>query len=737
MVASKTTSPPPPTWNARERSAWNIPPDQRPSEWAEGNMRLHRGQRKGPWRNDNAPYLRGIMDCPTRPGCVQSNLRKAGQVGGSAATRAMIGFWAVTEPDPMGLTLPNRDKGRAVCTSEILPLFRRTPGLRDLVGSRARDTLVESIRLLNGFSMDLMWSGSSASMASFAYRRVVNDETDKFMPWTGEEPDAIAATEVRLTSYGDSRLQVNISTPTTTAGTIHRLFEGSSYKLHFHVPCPHCGAYEPLRWPRLRWLDAELTAESIAAAEAALAAGQTRYVAGGSPALFAGIGELAAHLDWLRSFAARLEQIHSRRALGGLLAIERDRALWYQCEHCEGRIYDRDKAPMIRRGRWCTVDRPLVDAYGEIHVDAERLERWPHETSLGFTISALYCLWMHWGTLAREWLGVQDDPAGLFFFITNRLGEPYEFRARRLPGELFAAKCATERGAIPAGLVPRWGALLLATVDTQQDGFWVVARAWGAAMRSARVWHGQVATFDELDQLLVKQWPRETDEFGPLRLYRMLIDSGGTADRLLDKTRTQQVYDYALPRQPLVTVIKGSPRLDDGRMYAPMRNPMHESAKAAAEAGGAKLEALLVNTHWANDLLGDLVLRGVPGKDGRPRTGPDGKPERECWHLNLPDDPVYDAHMAAMVKIIDPADKTEHWAATPPGARHDLRDCEAYQIVAAYVAHVSQLPEESELLVLMAAQWARERAEAAAAAARQQTVGLERSEDSTWIPRPL
>ncbi|MFZ1988885.1 MAG: phage terminase large subunit family protein, partial [Alphaproteobacteria bacterium] len=361
----KTPKPPPAKtwWDADERAAWAPPEALKPSDWAERYRRLRRGHRKGPWRNANAPYLRGIMNIVTRPGCVQANLCKAGQVGGSELLRTLLAYWAHVEPDPVGLTLPNRDKGRQITKGDILPMFRHTPVLRELIGSAARDTLIESISLLNGFELDLMWSGSATSMSAKAYRRVLNDEVDKFEPWTGEEPDAISATEVRLTSYGDSRLQFNVSTPTTTAGKIHQLVEGSSFKLYFHVPCPHCDHYQVQRWGGpdtpygIKWMDLKLARLSLAAAEAALLAskankaGPLTYQVNNSVAHFSSLQDLETHLAWLRDWILRLEKAESRRDLATLLATERERAVWYQCEHCPGRIFNYQKAAMVRRGR--------------------------------------------------------------------------------------------------------------------------------------------------------------------------------------------------------------------------------------------------------------------------------------------------------------------------------------------------------------------------------------------------
>ena len=166
-------------WNEREREAWRIPKPIRPSEWAEKYRYLFKSSIPGPYRNANAPYLRGIMDISSRPGCVQVNIMKAAQIGVSEAGRNLLGYWAHMDPDPVGLTLPDRIKGRKIIKSDILPLFKQTPVLRKRLDSEARDALIETISLNNGFQLDLMWSGSATSTASNPERRIINDEDRK------------------------------------------------------------------------------------------------------------------------------------------------------------------------------------------------------------------------------------------------------------------------------------------------------------------------------------------------------------------------------------------------------------------------------------------------------------------------------------------------------------------------------------------------------------------------------
>jgi phage terminase large subunit GpA-like protein len=697
MVASQQPAPPPAElWDESERQAWAPVEAIKPSQWAERYRRLLRSSRKGPYRNDNAPYLRGMMDISTAPGVTQANWTKPGQIGASEAGRNVLGWKAHTSSDPAGLTLPNRDKGRKITKSDVLPLFKDTPVLANLIGQAGREALIESIKLLNGFTLDLMWSGSPASMASTPMAFVFNDEVNKFERWTGTEPDPIRATEIRLTSYGDRRLQLNASTPTVSEGTITVLVANSSVKLLYFVPCPHCGRYQVLKWGGedspggIKWLDGDLTVECLEAAEKALAEGQLNYAAGGGEMKFARREDLVDEIEWLSHYLRNFNRVRTRAELAAVLQIERERAIYYQCEACRQRIYYHQQAAMVRQGRWTTVEGFVTDYWGNRHVDAEQVTRWPHETSVGFSISAVYCLWIHWGLLVSEWLTAQHNPRLLFAFVTNRLGEAYEQRAKRLPDKIFADKCQTSRGAIAAGLVPRWAWVLLATIDTQQDCFYAVVRAWGGSEKSARVWHGKLLDFSAIDKLLFDTpFPVEGGLFPPMRIARALIDSGGTADRVMDASRTQQVYHYVIPRQPYgLTAIKGASRPGPG-LYFPMKNPASEGGKVDV----TDLRALMVDTHRCNDLLSEKILQGVPVAKGRGA----GAAGPELWLLNVENDPEYNQHMAAVGKTLDPATMLEVWKAGS-GKRHDYRDCEAYQIALADLANVHLLPPEAEVL---------------------------------------
>lgn len=630
------------TWNKAERRAWEIQEPMLPSDWAEANRILERSNIPGPYRNENAPYLRGMMDLAVAVGVEQLNIEKAAQIGVSEAGRNLIGYFASREPDPMGLTLPDMKKGRKIVRLNVIPLFTKTPILSELISSLARDTLVEMITLTNGFMLELMWSGSATSTASTPFRRVFNDEVDKFEQWAGDEPDPVGRTWKRMRTYGERRLQINVSTPTTTAGPIHGLIKSSSVVLYYFVPCPMCGEYQRLLFGRLKWKD---------------------YKA------------------------------ESKSKLADLILEHED--VWYECVHCEAELVETQKPLMMNSGRWSTEEGYVTDYWGNKHEDAEEVERWPTGTRIGMQISALYCLWEKWTDVVAEFLRAEGHLDRTIDFRTETLGEPFEFQLARLRRGIFGEKA--KRARLDVGVVPAWAWCIITTIDTQKDHFYVVVRAWGSGMKSQRVWHGILKNFTDLDNLIYKtQWTVEGNKYPPMLNALVLIDSGGTEDKMLGMTRTMQVYEWTVPRQAIVRALKGASRPGD-HLYWAMKNPMPKSKSSKQKLIRNELRAYMFDPHKAKDMLTDLIVRGVPKTPGRSMAEISGP---EIWMLNKQHDPVYDRQMSSMHRTAEKKGKgiVEKWKLVQSGSRRDYHDCETFQIVGAYMYNVHLLPPESELM---------------------------------------
>jgi phage terminase large subunit GpA-like protein len=92
-----------PIWSDAERLAWSPPEAIDPPRWAEKYRWLTRRQsdKTGFWRNNNAPYLIGIMLMCVRHRIEVVTILKASQIGVSEAMRCVIGYWGHLEPDPL------------------------------------------------------------------------------------------------------------------------------------------------------------------------------------------------------------------------------------------------------------------------------------------------------------------------------------------------------------------------------------------------------------------------------------------------------------------------------------------------------------------------------------------------------------------------------------------------------------------------------------------------------------
>ena len=627
--------PPRRVWDRDERRAWTLPERLKPSEWAERYRVLRPGDSDipGPWRNANAPYMTGIIDAAVIPGVVQMNIMKFGQGGISEGLRNLIGYWADTDPDPLGLALPDRVKGRKIVSNRIIPMFESNERLARLLTEKSHDVQKEQIRLLNGFLLHLMWAGSPSSTSADPMRRVINDEVDKpgFSEWGGAEPNAVGRTWTRMRTYGERKLQLNVSTPTTRMGMIFQLFDASDYKFYYHVACPECGCLQRLNFRNLKW-----------------------------------------------------EKIEESDAIRKAAIIARDDLAFYECEECKHRIKDREKPALVRAGRWSTEETEDQDAID----DLEAIEKFPPNTRLGFQISALCCLWEPWSNIVGQFLRAQGHRGLTYSFRTETLGEPWEEQAERTTPSVYSEKC--KRSGLAEGTVPAWAVKLLTSIDTQHDHFYLVHRAWGPGMKSQRVYHTRAETFAQLDQLCFKTPYAREGGGPPLVPELVVIDSGGTRLAGEKASRTLQVYRWATLRRARVRALKGATHLKrDAFIWRGTGYIDDKSRRKKRE-----ITIWYLNRTYFQDLLSELIGAGVDPPEGEEQ--PDQEElwllnENSDHEYNLHMSNVHKIVVPRGDQL------EYQWTQILSGAPDHYRDCEVYNLVAAHMAGVHVLPSTEQI----------------------------------------
>ncbi len=186
----------------------------------------------------------GQGPAPTRPvpraalDAVQETLAEAGQD---------------PEPEAGGqVTLVRAKLAREIITAQLLKVkLQREKG--ELV-DRARDSgnTVLAKRIPGG-GMVIAGANSAVGLRSMPARNVFLDEVDAYPGDLDGEGDPIKLAEARTISFGHRAKLFLASTPTIAGlSRIEREWELSDQR-RYHLPCPHCGGLQWLKFERLRW----------------------------------------------------------------------------------------------------------------------------------------------------------------------------------------------------------------------------------------------------------------------------------------------------------------------------------------------------------------------------------------------------------------------------------------------------------------------------------------------------
>ncbi len=238
------------------------------SQWAATYRYIapERSARPGRWRNEVVPFLAEIMDTVRQPGVRETIFVKSAQVAGSEGCNNIIGYFTHIEPSPILYLCETQEKAEAWSKESLAPMIRDTPVLAALFGeARTRDSgnTIEG-KAFPGGHLAIAWATSPATLSSRPRRVVIMDERDAFKSTSEGDPAMLA--QKRATTFPDAVI-FKVSTPRdrleNPPGTppdaprfspIEREYENSDQR-KYHVPCPHCAEYQPLRWAQVKWDD--------------------------------------------------------------------------------------------------------------------------------------------------------------------------------------------------------------------------------------------------------------------------------------------------------------------------------------------------------------------------------------------------------------------------------------------------------------------------------------------------
>ena len=244
------------------RSLWNrhfVPRPLRDADvWAEQELHLPTGETSEPGRLSftRAPYGR----LPLQLLSPRSLTRDVAFMAPAQVVKTVIGlataaFFVVEHPCTIWFVFPSEENAKAFKTDRWDPIVAATPALRAVIPhQKSREGANTQKRtLFAGGSLKFLGANVPANLRSKPVRVLILEEYDALSRQLKDEGTAAGIAEARTRSFRRPKIYRD-STPTVAGGSaIVEALEQAECVFDWHVPCPHCGVRQVLRWEQVRY----------------------------------------------------------------------------------------------------------------------------------------------------------------------------------------------------------------------------------------------------------------------------------------------------------------------------------------------------------------------------------------------------------------------------------------------------------------------------------------------------
>ena len=537
------------SWPSSARKVWRRPELLSPSVWAERYRVLDVGSRPGPWANTTARYLCGPMDVFFLPFIREIVVVAPQQTGKTEILLNCLAAVVDQAPGPALMVYDQQEIAKRMCTTRVKQMMRLSPRLKKHITGKA-DDFANFVINLKHMSIPFAWATSVSQLSNQPIKYLFLDEVDQYESTNKAASGPVSQARKRTRSFNQTSKTMLASSPTVEEGEISVALARVQARFEYAVCCP-----EPM-------------------------CGHAHVM------LFTGPN--GSGVVWPKD--ERNPEIIQARKLAE-----------YVCPNC-GQIWDDYKRDLaVRAGYWRERETKLeLVAYCRRH----------RPRSVGFQYSTLISPFVSLSeTAAKFVLAAQDLKLGKIDahkdWVNGYMAETWQEDFSPRKEDAVLALC-DER---PAGLLPdgRKVAVLLAAVDTQDDGFWYEIRAWGYGQESEswQVRSGFVESFEALDAVL---WIPYPDSRGlPHHVELAGIDSQGH--------RTREVYEWCIVNRGKTIPING-----EQRMKQPFKKSHIECWPGTDQRIPGGLNLLRVHTKYYKDSL-HRKLGIAPADPG-------------AWHMN-------------------------------------------------------------------------------------------------------
>ncbi|EHP1157473.1 phage terminase large subunit family protein, partial [Salmonella enterica] len=374
--------------------ALHIPVPLTTVQWADEYYYLPKESSYTPGKWETLPFQVAIMNAMGYELIRVVNLIKSARVGYTKMLLGVEGYFIEHKSRNSLLFQPTDSSAEDFMKSHLEPTIRDVPVLLELApwfGRKHRDNTLTLKRFSSGVGFWCLGGAAAKNYREKSVDVVCYDELSSF------EPDV--EKEGSPTLLGDKRIEGSVwpksirgSTPKVKGSCqIEKAANESAHFMRFHVPCPHCGEEQYLKF---------------------------------------GDGSTPFGLKWEKS---------------------KPETVYYLCEH-NGCVILQSELDQ-KAGRWICDNTGMWTRDGLAYFSASG-EEVPPPRSITFHIWTAYSPFTTWIQIIYDWLDALKDPNGVKTFINTTLGEPYEEAvAEKLSHELLLEKVIHYAAPVPERVV--------------------------------------------------------------------------------------------------------------------------------------------------------------------------------------------------------------------------------------------------------------------------------------------
>lgn len=241
------------------KSALSPRPKISGSEWARQNCYLpsEYSATPGPYNYKSAPYQKEWLDVLCDDVTEKVVIIAGARTGKSQVMKNATAYFMANDPSPILWVLPDLGKAGEFSQTEIDPMIRVTPTLKNLVGDkRKRDSQnTKLMKVYAGGILRFRGAATDSGAHGLTIRVLFCDETDRWDMVLEEKGNPVELYEARTISFRHKKKIALTSTPLIKgASHIEQAYLESDQR-RYYVPCPHCGEMQHLEWKNLIFTD--------------------------------------------------------------------------------------------------------------------------------------------------------------------------------------------------------------------------------------------------------------------------------------------------------------------------------------------------------------------------------------------------------------------------------------------------------------------------------------------------